>query len=129
MKNRVPVRPKVLAYIKDSLHFTDDHQVSGALAFDGSPIKTELGGKTGTAEVFGKGDTSWFASWGPVADPKFVVVGMIEQAGTGGSAAAPMTRAVWEGLLGAHGAPVLPGARPAAALPRIGPAPGNAGRR
>ena len=31
------------------------------------PYKTELGGKTGTAEVYGKQDTSWLASWGPVS--------------------------------------------------------------
>lgn len=129
VKNRVPVRPAVLSYIASALHFTDDHQVSGAIAFDGSPIKTRISGKTGTAEVEGKDDTSWFASWGPTdrldssrerssEAAKFVVVGMVEQAGTGRTAAAPMVRSVWEGLLGAHGRPTLPGAAPATTLPR-----------
>jgi penicillin-binding protein 2 len=123
---KVPVDPKVLSFFGDALHFEDSHSVSGALAFDGSPIKTLIGGKTGTAEVYGKQDTSWLASWGPVrpgaapSTAKFVVVGMVEQAGTGASAAAPMSRTIWDGLLGATGASVLPGARPARTLPAAG---------
>ena len=122
---KVPVDRKVLNFIADALHFEDSHSVSGALAFDGSPIKTLIGAKTGTAEVYGKQDTSWLASWGPVrpgAPPgkaRFVVVGMVEQAGTGASAAAPMVRKVYEGLLGAYGAPIVPGAAPASKLPTV----------
>jgi penicillin-binding protein 2 len=120
---RLPVPAADLRFFGDSLHFQDNHAVSGALAFDGSPIKTLIGGKTGTAEVYGKQDTSWLASWGPVqpgaapSTAKFVVVGMVEQAGTGASAAAPLSRTIWEGLLGATGASVLLGARPASKLP------------
>lgn len=121
---KLPVAKKYLDFFADSLHFQDNHAVSGALAFDGSPIKTLIGGKTGTAEVYGKLDTSWLASWGPmqpgasVNTARYVVVGMVEQAGTGASAAAPMSREIWEGLLGAHGAPTTPGARPASKLPK-----------
>ena len=122
---KIPVDQKYLNFFGDSLHFQDSHSVSGALAFDGSPIKLLIGGKTGTAEVYNKQDTSWFASWGPVqqgapvGSAKFVVVGMVEQAGLGSSAAAPMVRKVYEGLLGANGAPVLPGGRPATKLPKL----------
>jgi penicillin-binding protein 2 len=119
VKNNVPVNKDVLSFIQHSLDFQDNHQVSGAIAFDGSPIKLLVGGKTGTAEVEGKDDTSWLASWGPVASPKFVVVGMIEQAGTGSSAAAPMVRKIWEGLLGADGPAVIAGSKPAATLPKV----------
>ena len=124
---KVPVAKKYLDFFGDALHFQDNHAVSGALAFDGSPIKTLIGGKTGTAEVYGKLDTSWLASWGPVQPgasvntARYVVVGMIEQAGTGASAAAPMSRQIWEGLLGANGAPATPGARPASKLPTVRP--------
>jgi penicillin-binding protein 2 len=124
---KLPVAKQYLDFFGNSLHFQDNHAVSGALAFDGSPIKTLIGGKTGTAEVYGKLDTSWLASWGPVQPgasvntARYVVVGMIEQAGTGASAAAPMSREIWEGLLGAHGAPVTPGARPVSKLPTVRP--------
>jgi hypothetical protein len=78
--------------------------------------------------VYGKLDTSWLASWGPyqpgapVGDSKYVVVGMIEQAGTGASAAGPMLRQIWEGLLGANGtAPATAGGSPAHTLPKVKP--------
>jgi penicillin-binding protein 2 len=124
---KLPVAASTLNFFADSLHFQDNHAVSGALAFDGSPIKQLIGGKTGTAEVYGKQDTSWLASWGPVAPgapvstAKFVVVSMVEQAGTGASAAAPIARQIFEGLLGANGTAVLPGSTPAKSLPKVAP--------
>jgi len=126
VRNKVPVSQQTLDYIANSLHFEDSHSVSGALAFDGSPYKTQLGAKTGTAEVFGKQDTSWFASWGPVSrnahghpSARFVVVGMVEQAGTGATAAAPMVRTVYDGLFGVGRPAVLPGSRPSTTLPHL----------
>lgn len=132
VKSKVPVAQSTLDYFADSLHFTADHSVSGALAFDGSPFKLELGGKTGTAQVQGKQDTSWLASWGPVTTnaqgqptAKYVVVGMVEQAGTGASAAAPMVRQVYNGLLGVGQPALLPGSKPVATLPAIAPSVGR----
>lgn len=126
VRNQVPVRRSTLDYIANALHFQDSHSVSGALAFDGSPYKTRIGGKTGTAEVFGRQDTSWLASWGPIGQDsqgnptaRFVVVGMVEQAGTGASAAAPMVRTVYDGLFGAGRPAVLPGSRPETTLPIV----------
>jgi len=130
----LPVDKNILGFIGDSLHFEDSHSVSGAIAFDGSPIKTLIGGKTGTAEAFGRQDTSWFASWGPVHDgapassARFVVVGMIEQGGLGAYAAAPAVRQVYEGLFAVNGKPVVPGARPASKLPEV-PARGKGAPR
>ena len=50
-------------YIKSSLAFTPANGAAGSVAFGGFPLdKVLVGGKTGTAEVFGKQDTSWFAS-------------------------------------------------------------------
>ena len=120
VKGKLPVGKAFLAFFRNALHFRDDHQVSGAIAFDGSPIKTSIGGKTGTAEVFGKEDTSWLASWGPTtgARPRLVVVGMIEQGGIGAYAAAPMVRKVYEGMLGVTGS-VLPGGVPAQKPPTV----------
>ena len=105
VRAKVPVRAEVLNYIKSSLAFTPANGASGSLAFAGFPLdKVLVGGKTGTAEVFGKQDTSWFASWAP-ADrrARFVVVAMIEQAGLGAQAAAPVARAIHEGIYGLNG--------------------------
>jgi len=47
------------------------------------------------------------------------MVGMVEQAGTGATAAGPMLKRIWDGLLGPH--PVVPKARPVTALPKVAP--------
>jgi penicillin-binding protein 2 len=64
--------------------------------FGGYPIP--VAGKTGTAEVFGKQNYSWYASYAPANDPKYVVVVMIEQGGEGGAAAAPAARLIYDQL-------------------------------
>jgi penicillin-binding protein 2 len=104
-RGRVPVSVGVLDYIKSSLAFTPANGASGSVAFAGFPLdKVLVGGKTGTAEVFGKQDTSWFASWAPATGPaRYVVVAMIEQAGLGSQAAAPVARAIYEGIYGLDG--------------------------
>ncbi len=93
-------------YIANSLSFSRGWAVSGAFAYLQSPYRDQLGGKTGTAEVFGQQDTSWLASWGPTykdatgnVKAQLVMVGMIEQAGTGAFAAGPMLKRIWDGLL------------------------------
>ncbi|WP_395107178.1 penicillin-binding protein 2 [Actinomadura sp. SCN-SB] len=100
---RLPVRAKVLDYIRDSLA---DVPKSGtaAGAFSGFDFgKLRVAGKTGTAEVFGKGDTSWFASYAPADKPRFAVVVMVSQGGTGGSTAAPAVREIYEAIYGLNG--------------------------
>ena len=126
VRGRVPVRQSLFDYITSSLDFSRGWSVSGAFAYIGSKYQNRIGGKTGTAEVFGKGDTSWLVTWGPTykrnghTKAKFVMVGMVEQAGTGATAAGPMLKRVWDGILGTH-RPVIPHARPETALPRIAP--------
>jgi penicillin-binding protein 2 len=125
VRNRVPVSQKLFDYITKSLDFSRGWAVSGAFAYMDSPYRSEIGGKTGTAEVFGKQDTSWLATWGPTykdhgnTRARFVVVGMVEQAGTGATAAGPMLKRIWDGLLGKH--PIVPGARPRTTLPKVAP--------
>jgi penicillin-binding protein 2 len=80
-----------------------------------------VAGKTGTAEVTGKQDTAWFASFAPANNPEFVVVTMVEQAGTGGSTAAPITREVYEGIYGIGRPAALPGGHLPKVLPRVRP--------
>ncbi len=68
-------------------------------AFLGFPTdRVSLAGKTGTAQVDRKGDTSLFAAVVPAGNPEFVVVAVIEQAGNGSRVAAPVTRQVIEAL-------------------------------
>lgn len=104
---QLPVDPATLAYIRDALTgVVTEGTAAGAYA--GFPLdRLPVAGKTGTAEVTGKQDTSWFASFAPANDPQYVVVGMVAEAGQGGQVAAPMTREIWAGIYGLEGRPPL----------------------
>ena len=43
---------------------------------------------------------------------KFVIVGMVEQAGTGATAAGPMLKRIWDGILGVSGKPIVANSAP-----------------
>jgi penicillin-binding protein 2 len=74
---------------------------TAAGAFHGFPLdKLAVAGKTGTAEVYGKKDNSWFASYAPAKNPRYVVVVMVTQTGTGATTAAPAVREIWEDMYG-----------------------------
>ena len=65
-------------------------------AFQGLNFPGGLAGKTGTADtVPGKEPTAWFVGFGPTADPQYVVVCVIDQAGYGATASAPVVRAIY----------------------------------
>jgi penicillin-binding protein 2 len=53
---------------------------------------------------------------------------MVEQAGTGATAAGPMLKRIWDGIFGADGRPVIPDSRPETRLPTIAPQVKVAGR-
>ena len=68
-------------------------------AFAGFPLASyPIAGKTGTAEVFGKQTTSWFVSYAPANRPKYAVVVVVSQAGTGAETAAPAVRKIYEAI-------------------------------
>ena len=84
---------------------------TAASAFEGGtfPINAwPVAGKTGTAEVAGKADTSLFVAWGPndhvelgvdVAEPPQIALAVVmEESGFGSVAAAPVAAAILEPL-------------------------------
>lgn len=80
---------------------------TAAGAFAGFPLATlSVAGKTGTAQVSGRQDTALFVAFAPVENPQYVVAVVMEEAGFGGSAAAPVARRILEGLAGAPPGPV-----------------------
>ncbi len=60
-----------------------------------------VAGKTGTAETPYGSDHSWYASWAPADNPRFVVVVLIEHGGFGAQAAAPAAREIYQAIF--HG--------------------------
>ncbi|MBF6557250.1 MAG: penicillin-binding protein 2 [Acidimicrobiales bacterium] len=72
------------------------HGVPGLASFPGG-----VAGKTGTADTqVGKEPTAWFVGFGPTADPQYVVVCVIDQAGYGATAAAPVVGQIFDYLAG-----------------------------
>lgn len=127
-RGTIPLPQSDFDYMAKALNFGRGYAVSGAFNYLDRSYRDLIGGKTGTAEVEGKEDTSLMASWGPVyredghVRARFVMVGVIEQAGTGSSAAGPLLKRVWDGIFGAGGEkPVIAGGRPQTTLPTIAP--------
>jgi penicillin-binding protein 2 len=75
----------------------------------------EVGGKTGTAEIFQADedadeiDTAWFVGAAPLSDPRWVVAVVIDQGGSGGKVAAPTARRILQYLMGENPDPVRAG--------------------
>ncbi|HKB31336.1 MAG TPA: penicillin-binding protein 2 [Streptosporangiaceae bacterium] len=130
----LPVPRATLAYIRSALADVTT-QGTAAGSFAGFPLsKVFVAGKTGTAEVAGGQATSVYASFGPVGNPKYVVVVMIPKSGEGADVSAPAARQIWDQIYGleGHAAAYPNGSRPSA-LPviqsdgTISPPPGYRG--
>ncbi|MGP4029768.1 penicillin-binding protein 2 [Actinomadura sp. 3N407] len=97
---KAPVDDKVLAFMRKALADVPK-EGTAAGAFAGFDLKrVAVAGKTGTAERYGNEDMSWFASFGPVKDPRYAVVAMVSQGGYGAQTSAPIVRKVWEAMYG-----------------------------
>lgn len=132
-KGRLPVAPATLDYIRGALAGVP-REGTAHIAFSGFPLdQIPIAAKTGTAEVDGRQTTSWFASYAPADKPRYAVVFMVTQGGTGAGTSGPSVRAVYESLFGvvdgvAGKAPsVLKGGAPQSALPQPAAAPPTAG--
>ena len=105
MLRKLPWTPENVAFIRKALAgVVNDYGTGGGAKLPGIVV----GGKTGTAQVASvKGkmiksedlpyqirDHAWFVAFAPVDDPQIVVAAMVEHGGHGGSAAAPIVKAV-----------------------------------
>ncbi len=93
---RAPVSPRVDAYLRDALR--NAVNVGSVRNLFRAMPDWPVAGKTGTAEVVGKRDTSWFVSYAPANAPRWVVSVVVSQGGPGARTAAPVSRAVHETL-------------------------------
>jgi penicillin-binding protein 2 len=103
---------------------------TASTTFAGFPQENfQVAGKTGTAQVNQKQDTSLFVGFAPADAPRYVAVAVLEESGNGGNAAAPLVRRIFEPLA-AGGLPPAPlgGRFDAQAVARAsGPPPSTAG--
>ena len=93
----VTLPPDVRSPIASGLEGVTSGSGTGAWAFAGFDQRAfPIVGKTGTAQVDGKADTSLFASYGPAPSPKWVVAAVMEESGFGSEASGEVARRVYE---------------------------------
>lgn len=69
-----------------------------------------IGGKTGTGQAAtNQDDHAWFVGVAPIDNPRFVVVVLIEEGGSGGRVAAPVARHILQHLMGNEPSPIVEG--------------------
>jgi penicillin-binding protein 2 len=92
----VPIKPENLALIKKSLNaITSEAQGTARLAFEG--VDYTVAGKTGTAESGQEESHAWFAGYAPAdEEPRVTIAVLLEEAGEGSKAAAPLFRRTLE---------------------------------
>jgi len=93
----VSLPPDVRGPIESGLEGVTGGMGTAASAFSGFDLAAfPVVGKTGTAQVDGKADTSLFASYGPATSPKWVVTAVMEESGFGAEASGEVTRHIYE---------------------------------
>ena len=94
---------------------TQDGSGTASEPWQNNPTAWPMAGKTGTAEVSGKADTSVFAGWGPVAEgltPQYTVAVIIPESGFGADVAAPLAFEILAPASRGELAPVCPAREP-----------------
>ncbi|MBC7269923.1 MAG: penicillin-binding protein 2 [Streptomyces sp.] len=93
---KLPVDKQTLAKMDDALAGVATRGTA-AWRFGGWPQdEIEMHAKTGTAEVYGKQTTSWFATY----TEDYAIVMTISQGGTGSGASGPAVRNIYDALYG-----------------------------
>ena len=99
-RHRVPFSPQTVSYVRSALSGVVTSGTA-ASAFSGFPFsQVSVAGKTGTAEVTGQQNYSWFAAITQGMGKRYVIVALVEQGGHGATTAAPIVRHVIEQLYG-----------------------------
>ena len=128
IKSTVKAPRSALRFLRESLPgVTTDG--SARIPFAGFPLdQIPVASKTGSAQVTGsKVSTSWFAAYAPADKPRYAIVMMVTQGGTGSQTSGPSVRGILEALFGVEGSDVNPRrsvlyqGRPQTELPAVRP--------
>ena len=128
VRREIDVSSEALEFLRASLSGVT-YEGTGRIPFEGFPLdRIPIASKTGSAQVFGeKATTAWYASFAPADNPKYAVVMMVTQGGTGSGTVGPGVRSIYEALFGVSGdtidvtRSVLVGGEPSDALPVVRP--------
>ncbi len=117
-RDHVQIDPRHLDLIRQAMLADTEHPPEGTSTAErggtaytffhdggGTPYlgNFRVAGKTGTAEVKSAGSNykrvTWFDSYGPFENPRYVVVVMVEDGAFGGPTCAPVARKIYEAIL------------------------------
>lgn len=120
VRDHVQINPRHLELIRHAMLADTEHPADGpekrqwaGSAYDAFHNTTvgknfdfdtfHIAGKTGTAEVKSPGSNyrkiTWFDSYAPFENPRYVVVVMVEDGASGGKDCAPIAERIYEGIL------------------------------
>ncbi len=126
IKGHVKIKKSVRDYLLKALVGVPTNG-TGMSPFSGFPLdKVKVAAKTGSGEVpNAAAPVSWFSAFAPADNPRYQVIMMVSQGGTGALTSGPSVRMILESIFGVDGSTVNPKksvllhARPATKLPTV----------
>ncbi len=102
------INPEFIEFLLSDLNLVTNKNGTAYFAFEVLGRKAnDIGGKTGTAQNPGnRNNTSWFAGVDSVSNPRYVIVTVVDEGGSGSAVAAPISRRVIQHLIGEELTPV-----------------------
>lgn len=109
--SEVPLAPEHVASLLADMNRVVTRGTAAAAFSDFGPSLRRVGGKTGTGQSVRTADNhAWFVGVAPIDDPRYVVVVLIDQGGSGGAVAAPVARHILQYVMGETPTPIVAGA-------------------
>lgn len=102
VNSNIKFKKETLKLVKDGMRGVVNEP--GGTAYGSRPQTVAMSGKTGTAQAASleKGshlnDHAWFIAYAPSEEPSIAMAALVEHGGHGSSAAAPIAKAITEGL-------------------------------
>ena len=108
INNQINISDEFVTFLLKDLNSVTNKGGTAFVSFSvlGNKVN-DIGGKTGTAQNAGdKNNTSWFVGIDSVTNPKYLVVTVVDEGGSGSAVAAPVSRRIIQHLLGYDITPV-----------------------
>lgn len=106
---RLDAPPGAIAYVQNALADVAERGTA-VFPYRGWPLgRIPMAAKTGSAEIAGKQPYSWFASYGPAGNPRYVAVAVVEEAGFGSQVSGPIVRRIMDELFDQPPLPIVYG--------------------
>ena len=100
INNKINVSDEFISFLLKDLNTVTNKGGTAYVSFSilGNKVN-DIGGKTGTAQNAGdKNNTSWFVGVDSISNPKYIIVTVVDEGGSGSAVAAPVSRRIIQHL-------------------------------